>query len=218
MGQNLELRKKLFELFHSGEVGGHSGVHATRHRIAGLVYWKGLSKDIKQWVKECAVCQRCKYDNSAYPGLLQPLPVLDRAWTTVSLDFVEGLPTSKGKDTILVVIDRLTKYGHFIGLSHPFTAVVVAQQYLEQVYKLHGVPKCIISDCGKVFVSSFWQALFKHLGVKLHLSTADHPQTDGQTEVLNKCLEGYLRCMCGEKHGLHWLSGGTIPPITRPCE
>lgn len=70
MGQELELRKKLFELFHSGAMRGHSGVHATRHRIASIISWKGLSKDIKQWVKECAVCQRCKYDNSAYPRLL----------------------------------------------------------------------------------------------------------------------------------------------------
>lgn len=115
-------------------------MHAIRHRMSGHVYWKGLSKDVKLGVKECLICQRCKYDNLAYPGLLQPLPVPDRTWAVVSLDFFERLPMSKGKDTILVVVDKLTKYDQFIGLSYPFTVLTMAQQYLEHVYKLHGVP------------------------------------------------------------------------------
>lgn len=112
--QDPKLRKKLFGLFHSEDVGGYSGVHTTRQRILELVYLKGLSKYVKRWVKECAICQICKYDSLAYPSLLQPLPVPDRTWVGVSLDFVESLPSSKGEDTIFVVVDRLIINGYFL--------------------------------------------------------------------------------------------------------
>lgn len=111
----------------------------------------------------------------------------------------------QGKSTILVVVDHLTKYGHFLALAYPFSALTVAPEYFTHIYKIHGIPESIVSDRDKIFLSQFWQELFKHIGTKLKKSTAYHPQTDGQTEVLNKCLEGYLRCMVGEKP-LAWLS------------
>lgn len=115
------------------------------------------------------------------------------------MDFVEGLPKSRGKDSILVVVDRLTKYCHIITLTHPFSAQGVAQEFLNQVVKLHGVPQSIITDRDLIFISSFWLELFKVLGVKSKLSTFYHPQTDGQTERVNRCIEMYLRCMTGQK-------------------
>ncbi len=117
----------------------------------------------------------------------------------VSMDFIEALPKSENRDTILVVVDKLTKYAYFIPLIHPYTALVVAKAFLNIVYKLHGMPRGIISDRDKVFTSQVWQDLFKLSGMKLHMSTAYHPQTDGQTERVNGCLETYLRCMCSHQ-------------------
>nr|GEU51043.1 putative mitochondrial protein [Tanacetum cinerariifolium] len=154
---------------------------------------KGLKKMVKQMIRYCDVCQRQKPNLSAYSGLIQPLPIPERSWKDISMDFIKKLPTSHGKSVILVVVDRLSKYAHFIPLTHPFTASYVAQVFLDQMYKLHGLPESIVSDRDKVFLSNFWKALFAELKVKLKLSTAYHPQTDGHTEVVNRSLKCYLR-------------------------
>ena len=107
------------------------------------------------------------------------------------MDFVDGLPKSKIKEVILVVVDRFTKYSYFVGISHPYTTFHVARTFMDNLYKLHGLPQSIVSDRDPIFISAFWQELFKLLGTELKLSTAYHPQTDGQTERVNACLETY---------------------------
>ncbi|KAJ0744829.1 putative nucleotidyltransferase, Ribonuclease H [Helianthus annuus] len=192
---------------HSSPIGGHFGYQKTMGRVKQSFFWPGLRESIKKFVKECAVCQRCKTETMLPAGLLQPLPIPDRTWTDISMDFVEGLPVSNGYTVIFVVVDRLSKYAHFIAMKHPFTAATVAKVFVQQVVRLHGVPQSIVSDRDKVFVSTFWQTLFKLQGTSLNLSSSYHPQTDGQTEVVNRTLEQYLRCFAGEqpKSWVDWL-------------
>jgi hypothetical protein len=167
---------------------------ATYQRVKRIFHWPILKKTIED-VSQCAICQRAKYEHCHYPGLLAPLPIPNMAWSFISMDFVEGLPKSRGKNVILVVVDRLTKYAHFLSLSHPFTAAHVAQLFLDNVFKLHGPPIAIVTDRDKIFTSKLWQDIFKSMKVSLHYSSAYHPQTDGQTKRVNQCLESYLRCM-----------------------
>lgn len=205
IGDNAQLHMKLLHACHSSPVGGHSGFPVTYKRMHQLFAWKGMKKAVQKFVASCPVCQQSKPDRTRMPGLFQPLPVPTSSWQIISLDFVEGLPQSGTSNCILVVIDSLTKYGHFVPLRHPFTVVVVAKAFMSNVYKLHGLPSVIISDRDKVFTSTLWQELFKLAGVELHMSTSYHPQSDGQTERLNQTVETFLRCFvnaCPSK----WLS------------
>ncbi|GJU21672.1 putative mitochondrial protein [Tanacetum coccineum] len=151
MGNDSGLQHDLIEYFHYGTMGGHSGVKVTTYSMCALLYWKKIRKHIKKFVNECLVCQLNKADLVVSPGLLQPLPIPQSVWYEVSMDFIDGLPTSKQKVDILVIIDRLSKYNHFIPLSHPYSAIQVAQAFLDNIYKLHGLPKVIVNDRDKVF-------------------------------------------------------------------
>ena len=108
------------------------------------------------------------------------------------MDFITGLPMVQGKDCIFVVVDRLTKYAHFFAISVHYTAAQVAELFFREVFRLHGLLKTIISDRDSRFMGGFWQELFRLVGMELTLSTSYHPQTDGQTEIVNKWLEGHL--------------------------
>lgn len=140
---------------HQSPIGGHSGQQVTYHRLKQMFYWKGLKKDVVTTVQGCDICQRCKDENVAYLGLLQPLKIPEQSWKSISMDFIEGLPNSQGKDVIMVVVDRFTKCGHFLALSHPYTAEKVADLFMENVHNLHGIHKDIVSVRDNVFLSKF---------------------------------------------------------------
>ena len=115
------------------------------------------------------------------------------------MDFIRGLPKSEGKNVIMVVVDRLTKYAHFCALSHPFKASTVATTFMDRIQKLHGSRRVIVSVRDPIFTGNFWTELFSCLGTQLAHSSSYHPQSDGQTEIVNKCLEGYLCCFLFDK-------------------
>ncbi|KAH9313676.1 hypothetical protein KI387_022303 [Taxus chinensis] len=132
---------------------------------------------------------------------------VEERWEEVSMDFIIGLPKSEGKNVIMVMVDRLTKYALFCALAHPFTASTVATTFMDTVQKLHGTPKIIVSDRDPIFTSNFWTDLFSCLGTQLAHSSSYHPQSDGKTEAVNKCLEGYLHCFTSDKQSrwVQWL-------------
>ena len=189
----------------------------TLYRVKLDFYWPGMKKDLMQYIKECDVCQRVKHENCRPAGLLQPLPIPSKPWLVVSMDLIEGLPKAQLKFVILVVVDRLTKYVHFIALAHPYIASKVASVYMQFVFKLHGMLASVVSDRDPIFTSRFWKELMKLQRVDLAMSSAYHPQTDGQTKVVNRSLEQYLRAFLQQLNplpgwiGYLWLSFGLIP-------
>lgn len=195
VGKNGNIKTRILEAIHNTSIGGHSGIQASYKKAKTLFYWPGMRQDFQDFINACEVCRKCKTESVPYPGLLQPLGVPDKPWSQVTMDFIEALPNSGGRSVIWVIVDRMTKYSHFIALKHPYNAEGLAEIYLNHIHKLHGFPEIIISDRDVVFQSAFWKSLFKLAGVELHMSTAHHPQTDGQSERVNRCLETYLRCM-----------------------
>ncbi|GJV04832.1 putative mitochondrial protein, partial [Tanacetum coccineum] len=127
-------------------VGGHSGVLKTFKRMASELYWICMKKDIEKLVTDCVICQRQKYSTMALRGLLQPLELPTKIWAEVSMDFIDGLPKSDGYTVIMVVVNRLSKYAHFIPMRHPYTAITVATTFLREIIRLHGIPESVVSD------------------------------------------------------------------------
>lgn len=174
--------------------GGHSGELKTYMRIAREWFWLGMRDEVSQYVRDCPVCQQQKQSTTHPSGLLQPLSLPNQPWDEVTMDFIEGLPKSQGVDTILVVVDQLSKFAHFLALKHPFTTQKVTNLFIKEVVWLQGFPRSIVSDRDRIFMSLFWWEIFKLHWTKLKRSTAYHPQTDGWSEVVNKSVETYLRC------------------------
>lgn len=194
-----DLTTKLLQEFHDSPCGGHSGVLRTYKRLAQQFFWPSMRDHIQEYIAACSVCQKNKALTSSPAGLLQPLPIPEQVWDDITMDFIDGLPSSHGKNSILVVVDRLSKYAHFLSLSHPYTAKIVAEKFVDGIVKYHGMPKSIISDRDPIFISHFWREFFKLSGTQLNMSSSYHHETDGQTEVTNRCLEQYLRCFASQQ-------------------
>jgi deoxyuridine 5'-triphosphate nucleotidohydrolase len=189
-----DLRRRIMRELHDAPTSGHFGIEKTIANIQREYWWPTVRRDVKQYVRTCAACQRNKPSQQAPAGLLQPLPIPDGRWSDIGMDFVGPLPeTRSGHNAILVIVDRLTKRAHFVPTRTNVSAPEVARLFLHNVVRLHGMPKRIVSDRDSRFVSRFWKELMRLMGAELKPSTAFHPQTDGQTERTNRTMLELLK-------------------------
>jgi len=179
--QTYEERQSLITDFHDTPVAGHKGVKATYNALRKHYTWKGMKEQIQTYVKHCQKCQQSKVSNQKTSGSLVPLPTPNGPWLDVTMDFTE-MPESLGYNYILVVVDRFSKEVVFVPCTKEETALSTAKLFRDHVWCQHGLPSSVVSDCGSVFASNFLGELYRLLGVKRKMSTAFHPQTDGQTE------------------------------------
>lgn len=187
------LRRKLLKLCHDSVSAGHPGRDRTYSRLARNYYWPRMGKSVAWYVKSCRICQRTKGDRPRQCPL-QPLPTPELPWQDIGMDFITGLPLStQGNDAILTFIDRLTKQAHFVPTKASIDASGTASLYIQNVYRLHGLSRSIVSDRDPRFTAKMYQTIFENLGVKLKMSTASHPQTDGITERVHRVIGQVLR-------------------------
>ena len=190
----LPLRTVLVKEVHEGSIAGHFGIQKTLDMLAKHFYWPRMLGTVGKHILRCETCLKAKV--TFHKGEYLPLPIANKPWEHISMDFMVALPkTKRGKDAIMVVVDRFSKMSHFIACNKTDDAQHVAKLYFTEVVRLHGIPKSIVSDRDSKFLSHFWKTLWKMLGTKLLFSTAYHPQTDGQTEVTNRTLGTLLRSL-----------------------
>ena len=189
---------------HDARLAGHRGRRATYESLRVGTFWPGMRKDVEAYVDSCSQCQKSKPKGRGTAGLLQPLPVPQRPWQSVGLDFMGPLPRSRsGKDFLLVLVDRMSKRVHLIFTHQTVTSEATAALLMQHLVRLHGVPQSLVSDRDPRFTADVWRALWELLGTKLKMSTAAHPQTDGQTERANRTINEVLRT-CVSESGTDW--------------
>lgn len=188
-----EVKRWILQLYHDSIPAGHPGVSNTLEMVSRNYYWPRMSDFVRRYVEGCETCQRTKPRRRKPIGKLQPLEIPTGPWQHVSTDYIGPLPASGGYDAIQVVCDKHTKRAHFLAARTTDGAVEMCDSFLRRVWPLHGTPKKVVSDMGPQFIAKFTAQMWKRLGIKKALSTAHHPQTDGQTERVNQELEIYLR-------------------------
>lgn len=189
----LSLRSKLLDEVHATPIGGHPGPAKTLDLLTRHFWWPSMTQYVQDFVHGCDLCQRSKPNLQKPQGHLIPNPIPSLPWQHISADFITGLPLSSGFDAILVVCDRYSKMTHIIPTTSSTSSLGLATLYRDNVWKLHGLPLSIISDRGPQFASQLSRSLNELLSIKTSLSTAFHPQTDGQTERTNQEVEKYLQ-------------------------
>ena len=190
---NNELKEAILRSRHDSKTAGHPGRARTFQLVRRVFTWASLKRFTNQYVDGCDSCLRVKSSTQRPLGMLEPLPIPAGPWTDISYDMITDLPIANGFDSILTVIDRLTKMVHFIPCRKDMNSEELADIMLRNVWRLHGTPKTIVSDRGSIFISQITQQLSKRLGIRLQPSTAYHPRTDGQSEIANKAVEQFLR-------------------------
>jgi len=190
------LRLWVLQYHHDHPLSGHFGQNRTLELIQRKYTWPGLRTFVKDYVRSCTSCTQAKTLHHRPYGLLKQLPVPERPWNSISMDFIEQLPDSTGFTAILVIVDRLSKQAIFIPTHDTITSPELTKLFLLHVFSKHGVPAHVTSDCGTEFVSHFFRSLGKALDMCLHFTSSYHPEGDGQTEQSNQILEQYLRVYC----------------------
>ncbi|XP_077389003.1 uncharacterized protein LOC144026289 [Festucalex cinctus] len=190
------VRAEVLQWGHTSRVACHPGINRTLALVGQRFWWADMKKDVTEFVKACTACACGKSSHQPPMGLLRPLPVPARPWSHISLDFITGLPRSRGNTVIMTVVDRFSKLTHFVALAKLPSSWETAQLLVRHVFRLHGIPVDLVSDRGPQFISQVWRKFCKLLGATSSLSSGYHPQTNGQSERANQDLEAALRCVC----------------------
>jgi hypothetical protein len=174
---------------------GHFGAKKTEDVLASHFFWPKMRRDVERFVARFTTCQKAKSRLNPY-GLYMPLPVPSIPWADIFMDFVLGLPrTKRGRDSISVAVDCVSKMAHFIPCYKSDDAIYIADLFFKEIVRLNGMPATIVSDHDAKFLSHFRRTLWNKLGIKLLFSTTCHPQTHGQTEVVNRTLGTMLQAV-----------------------
>jgi len=206
-----ELEQEVISSHHDDPLHGHPGITRTMELIKRHYEFPNMKDKVSKFIKQCVSCQQNKHSTHAKYGEAQAMEPPTAPWTNITMDFVTQLPVSRDPvtdytyDSIFVVVDRFTKAAEFVPFRHSYTAEQLARVFLDRIVRHHGIPESIISDRDKLFTSNYWTTLLAAIGTKKKLSTAYHPQTDGQTERVNQTMETYLRIYCNQQQD-NWVS------------
>lgn len=191
-----ELRRSVLENEHDSRIAGHFGRDKTLEKVSRNFCWPSMKADVEDYVTTCPICRRNKASRHKRYGMLSALETPESPWTDIAMDFITSLPSSKGQTQIWVIVDRFTKMAHFVPLPTNTDTTLLVEVFLREVWRLHGLPNSIVSDRDSKFTSKHWTEVLKRLGIRMRMSTAFHPQTDGQSERINQTIEAYLRIFC----------------------
>jgi hypothetical protein len=159
-----QLKDKILHATHTSPLAGHPGYLKTYRQIQERFAWKSLKTDVLKFVQKCHICQQNKVEHTHLTRLLQPFPIPEQKWESISMDFITRLPLVQSKDCIYVVVERLTKFAHLFAISSKYSAAQVAELFFGEVFRLHGLPKTILSDRDSRFMGGFWQEMFILIG------------------------------------------------------
>ncbi|KAJ9534862.1 hypothetical protein QJQ45_017255 [Haematococcus lacustris] len=196
------VRRQVLESCHDANYAGHMGISKTWHGVNRYFTWPGMRKDVEDYVRQCDACQRNKPSTRLKAGKLQPLSIPGRRWESISMDMIVKLPNSgkQNYDSIMVYVDRLSKMVHLVPTHEAISAADAARLFYREVVRLHGLPASVVSDRGPIFNSQYWRHVCELCHTQLCMSSAYHPETDGQTERANRIIEEMLRHYVDENH------------------